>query len=70
MTRLTEDKRPIKSISSDEGRYTLKIGQDGITKIEVYEEMGQMTYIPWIAIWKGDVLSIRMDVQGKSIEYL
>ena len=70
MTRLIEDKRPIQSVSCDISKYTWRIGKDAVTKIEVYEETGQMSYVPWIAIWKNNEVVLRMDAQGKSVGYI
>ena len=68
MSKLTEDKREIKSVCGHGIRWD--VGVDGVTKIEAYDEMGQMSYVPWIAIWVGDTIILRMDAQGKTICYI
>lgn len=41
-----------------------------ITNIECYPETGQMTYVPWIAVYRGDALVARVSAEHCLIEYL
>jgi len=45
------------------------VGIDGVTKIDLYHENGQMGYVPWLAIYKGDFLYARMDASHMRIVY-
>ena len=55
----------IESINNTSTQTTIaKIGQDGVTKISAYAESGEMSYVPWLAVYKGDFLWQRVDVEG------
>jgi len=45
------------------------VGSDGVTKIVLYRENGQMDHVPWAAIYKGDFLWQRVDLAGMRIIY-
>lgn len=47
----------------------VKCGVNGVTRIELYNENGQMSYVPWAAVYKGDFLFMRIDLAGKSVKY-
>lgn len=32
------------------------VGEQGITKIEHMELTGQMAFVPWLSVWRGDQL--------------
>ena len=66
---ILKDKRKIKALSCDLSRYTWRVGQDGITKIEAYGENGHMAEVIWFAVWAGDEIILRMEGTGKSISY-
>lgn len=51
MNVLRYDNRPIESVYFPEGE-TITVGMYGVTKIEAYEEPGEMGLVPWIRIWK------------------
>jgi hypothetical protein len=60
----------LESIQCDHAQCTVaKVGQDGVTKIVLYNENGQMCYVPWAAIYKGDFLWQRVDLAGMRIIY-
>jgi hypothetical protein len=42
-----------------------RIGRLGVTKIDTYEENGEMAPIVWFRIWRGDVLWKR--IRGGSV---
>ena len=46
-----------------------RVGTNGVTRIELYNENGQMSYVPWIAVYKGDFLWQRFDAAGMRIYY-
>jgi hypothetical protein len=45
------------------------VGTNGITKIVAYFEYGQMAAFPWVAIYKGDEISARMDCTNCVVIY-
>ena len=65
---IVNDTRIIKAIWKEEDGYQIG-GTSGITKIEVYQETGQMAYVPWAKIWKGDFLLARVDLAGWIVIY-
>jgi hypothetical protein len=72
MNTIFEDKRQISRISPNtdiEGTSFIKVGTNGVTKIEAYREYGWGEYVPWLAIWKGDNLHMRTAAQGWDIFY-
>ena len=64
---MIDDKRPIKMIFSGSAYY--KIGDYGITKIELYQEQGQMAHINYAALFQGDSIYARIDLSGWGIVY-
>lgn len=64
-----DDEREIKYYNNDIAQETVKVGKDGVTKIEVYKEHGNGDFIPYLAVWKGDVLFMRTAAIGKEIVY-
>ena len=40
-----------------------------ITEIIPYAEDGQMSFVPWFAIYKNDFLWMRIDAAGWGVEY-
>lgn len=64
-----DDERVIKYYNNDISQETVSVGKDGVTKIEVYKEHGNGDFIPYLAIWKGDVLFMRTAAIGKEIVY-
>ena len=59
---ILDDDRPVKAIwTRDPEDYgaTVLVGCGGVTKIEAYGEPGQGAYVPWFAVWKGDVIDSR-----------
>lgn len=74
MKRLADDTRSILMIVKGfaAGSYDdmYMVGEDGVTKIEVYEDFmwGDSSSL-WFAIWKGDFLWRRTPAQGWDVEY-
>jgi len=67
--RIIEDPREIETICF--GRYGyLKVGEKDVSKIEPYEENGQMAKITWLAVYNTDgELQLRMNSADVIIEY-
>lgn len=67
--RITEDERPIKQITWADGQGWICVGREGVTKIVAYDEKGVMDFVPWLAVYKEDVIWQRIDAAGKEITY-
>ncbi len=47
-----------------------RVGYGGVTRIEAYNECGQMACVPWLRVWRGDVLYMRLNAaQMEFIRY-
>lgn len=68
-TELSRDPRTIDQIywANDEG---CSVGQQGCTRIEAYDESGHMAYIPWLAVFHGDHLQMRVPADQVTIAYI
>ena len=69
MKTILEDEREIKYIDWDNGD-CCHVGHCGVTKITVYEEKGPGDFIPYVAVWKDDNISIRIAAWAVSINYM
>ncbi|HEX5704893.1 MAG TPA: hypothetical protein VFX97_16970 [Pyrinomonadaceae bacterium] len=58
-----DDPRPIRSLTVE--GYTWSVGLHDITRIMAYPEAGEMSNVPWFAIYSGDVITER--VNGKMV---
>lgn len=45
--------------------WNIAVGNNGVSKIESYDECGEMSYVPWFAIYVGDQITWR--VNGKYV---
>ncbi len=63
MTTMVHDTRPIKSAWAyfERSQVGAAVGTNGVTRIEAYLESGQMAYVTWLQVWKGDVLAMRIN---------
>ena len=62
VVRMKDDARPIQPLTiAGEGGAWWAVGRDGITKIEVYLENGQMAQVPWLAVYRGDSIATRVN---------
>ena len=70
-TAIFDDERPIQAVVTMGEDYSVYIvGHGGVTKITPYREVGQMTYIPWLAVYAGDDITARVNCAGvESITY-
>ena len=62
LEQIENDKRPIQmvwSVGPEELGAT--VGQSGVTRIEPYQENGQMAAVTWFAVYKGDFLAARLN---------
>jgi len=67
ITSMIDDKRRIALIFKDSAIYG--VGENGITKIEVYQEPGQMAMINYAAVFRGESLWMRVDMSGWGVAY-
>ena len=67
ITSMIDDKRRIALIFKDSAIYG--VGENGITKIEVYQEHGQMAMTNYAAVFRGESLWMRVDLSGWGIAY-
>lgn len=64
MSRILEDMRPISmvwSTGAEDDMVGATVGVHGVTRIEPYEETGEMAMVTWFKVWKGDVLIARLN---------
>ncbi len=62
--RIVDDERPILRAWSECGQVGASVGQPRnapVTKIEPYEENGQMAAVTWLRVWKGDAIVARLN---------
>lgn len=59
-TTLSRDDRRISFCVLQNGNSYVVGDKTGVTDIIAYDENGEMSYIPWIAIYKGDFLFVRV----------
>jgi hypothetical protein len=62
---LTKETRTISSLAIDYNQrvadWNPSLGANGVTKIEAYDEVGQMAYVPWFAIYVGNEIVRRVN---------
>lgn len=58
-TMLSKDTRPIHSLVLENVFH--QVGQSGITRISAVDETGEMSYVPWFEVWKGEALYARVN---------
>ena len=69
-TELSRDQRPINAIYwAAEGADWFEVGRNNITAIRAYDENGQMSHIPWLAVYRGDEIVVRVPAEQVSIHY-
>lgn len=72
-TALSNDPRKIMSVETmGEGaaNYRWVRNDSRVSKIEAYDEHGQMDWVPWIAIFHGDEIWVRLPAHNLKISYL
>lgn len=69
-TILAQDTRPITGIFWPlENEQYMKVGREGVTKIEAYDEYGIGDMVPWLAVYKGDEIISRIPAHHVEIAY-
>lgn len=61
MSVIMKDPRAISAIYAPGEGSSWMVGATKITKIEPYEENGQMAPVLWFEVWKGDHLFVRVN---------
>lgn len=56
-----DDDREIASVWSENKEVGASVGFQGVTKIEVYRELGVGSYVAWFQVWKGDFMAARLN---------
>jgi len=70
VTTIVEDKREIIVINDDNAGRTLhEVGENGVTKIEPYNENGLLAPVPYFAIWKGWQIYERLPATSLRVNY-
>jgi hypothetical protein len=68
--RMLEDDREIIALYWPDGRRHIVGDSYGVTKLEVYGEPGDYgCVLPWIALWVGEQLNLRVPAGHVTIEY-
>ena len=68
--QMSSDPRPISAIffpGDDSNWY--QVGGAGVTKIEIYQEPGEMGMVPWIAVYQGTHLWQRIPARFCIVQY-
>lgn len=65
--RIIDDARPIRAVFGGQNNFC--VGFNGVTKIEPYEESGQMAPVTWLAVYKGDELIFRIFPAPDTVVY-
>ena len=70
-TRIIDDARTIHSAwCGPPYEVGATVGYKGVTRIEPYEENGQMAAVTWLQVWKSDTLAARLNTAHiAEIEY-
>lgn len=58
-TVITKESRLVIGLQMDGGYH--HVGSDGVTAIEPYDEVGQMAYVPWFNVWRGETLYCKVN---------
>jgi hypothetical protein len=56
---LTKESRSVYGLAMGELGY--RVGKDGITAIEPIDVNGQMAYVPWFNVWRGQTLVCKVN---------
>lgn len=68
-TQLSQDDRTITAVWWVAESGGIRVGEAGVTSIEAYDESGHMACIPWIAVYEGTHLRMRIPADAVSIQY-
>ena len=57
---LTKESRSVWGLSMDGGGH-YQVGKDGVTAIQSIDVTGQMAYVPWFNVWRGQTLACKVN---------
>ena len=60
-TKMIDDPRPIHAVWDADGQVGATVGLNDVTAITYYEENGDMAPVFWFAVWKGDIITKRLN---------
>lgn len=70
LTELSQDTRPIHSIHFDDPDETcFVVGSSQVTDIKPYDEKGVGDWEPWLAVYRGDEIWVRLAARKVMIFY-
>ncbi len=70
MTIITDQIKGRVIFSVEKGEISYMVGVVGVTKIEAYEEPGQVNHVPWFVVYVGDgQVWARLDAAGCVVSY-
>ena len=53
-----------------EGEPGWRVGSSGVTAIVAYDEYGEFAMLPWVAVYRGDEIIVRVPAQQVSVHYV
>lgn len=59
--QITTETAIIRALNMDLAQTSYRLGKDGITKIEAYDEPGVMGYVAWFNLWRGKTLYAKLN---------
>ncbi len=65
---LLDDSRSISSVWWDEGMSGYEVGLGNVTKIVPYQDYGNGAMVPWLAVYQGEHLQVRINVCVLGVE--
>lgn len=61
MSQITKTPQIIRSLCNDLAQCSYTVGKDGVTAIEPYDEPGEMAYVAWFNVWRGQTLYAKIN---------
>jgi hypothetical protein len=68
-TELSRDARPIWSVFWPVEGAGFTVGQGKCTRIEAYDENGELAHVPWVAVFFGDEIVARIPANQVAVHY-
>jgi hypothetical protein len=61
VSQITKESHTVKSLALDLAQTNHTVGKDGVTAIEPYDEPGDMAYVAWFNVWRGQTLYAKVN---------
>lgn len=58
---LAKESRSVWALRFPHGQYTYEVGHNEVTAIQPIEVTGQMAYVPWFNVWRGQTLACKVN---------